>query len=94
MDKPRHLKFGINALIQLEQELGRPLSEMTDAFKMSDLRDMLYVGLKWEDKSLTKEQVGDAMDCVIANEGISALTEKLGEAMGGSLGNNALPSDK
>lgn len=95
-DKNRHLKFGMNALIQLEKELGKPITSMADEneFKLEDLRTMIYVGLKWEDKNLTMEQVGDIMDEAIEKNGMEYLSEKLGEALEGAFGNTAMPSEK
>ena len=95
MDKMRNMKFGMNALIQLEKELGKPLTSMgTDEFKLEDLRTMLYIGLKWEDKSLTPDAVGDLMDESIEKNGIQYLSAKLGEALQGAFGQTAMPSKK
>jgi len=93
-DKVRHLKYGMNALINLEQEMGRPLSEIGNEqnTKLEDLRTMFYVGLKHEDKDLTQEQVGDIMDYLISVHGMNYLSEKLAEAM--DFGNSAMPSEK
>lgn len=93
MDKQRHMKFGINGLIQLEKELGRPLTEMSEGLSMEDFRMFLYVGLRFEDKKLTPEKVGDLMDDVIEERGMEYLSEKLGEAMG-AMNATALPSEK
>jgi hypothetical protein len=92
-DKQRHLKFGMNGLIQLEKELGRPLTALsTEQFSLEDLRTMLYVGLKWEDKKLTQDAVGDIMDEAIENHGMEYLSAKLGEALTGAFGNTKTPS--
>lgn len=96
-DKARNLKFGINGLVSLEKELGRPLSQMQgeNGFALEDLRTIFYVGLKWEDKDLTHEGVGDILDEAIEKNGMEYITKKLGEAIQGSLGSgNALPSAK
>lgn len=94
-DKARNLKYGTNALIQLEKELGKPLTAMeTEAFKIEDLRTMIYVGLKWEDKELTYDAVGDIMDEAIEKHGMEYLSKKLGEAIKGAFGNTAMPSEK
>lgn len=95
MDKHRNLKYGMNAMIQLEKELGKSLMGLAeDEFKLSDLRTMLYIGLKWEDKELTYEQVGDLMDDAIEKHGMEYLSTKLGEALQGAFGNTAMPSAK
>lgn len=94
-DKSRNLKFGMNALIQLEKELGKPLTSMgTDEFKLEDLRTMLYIGLKWEDKKLSQDSVGDIMDEAIAKHGMEYLSTQLGEALQGAFGNTAMPFKK
>ena len=94
-DKVRNLKFGMNAMIQLEKELGKPLSSLgADEFKLGDLRTMLFVGLKWEDKDLSLETVGEIMDEAIDKHGIEYLSEKIGEAMQGAFGNTAMPTAK
>lgn len=94
MDKERHIKYGFNALIMLEQELGRPITSLGDGdFSMKDLRTMFYVGLKWEDKDLTFESVGDAMDAALDEHGIEYLSAKLSEALQGATGGSAaIPS--
>lgn len=94
-DKERHLKFGMNGLIQLEKELGKPLTALsTEQFSLADLRTMLYVGLKWEDKKLTQDAVGDIMDEAIELHGMDYLSKQLGEALTGAFGNTATPSQK
>jgi hypothetical protein len=94
MDKERHIKYGFNALIALEQELGRPITSLGDGeFSMKDLRSMFYVGLKWEDKDLTYDAVGDAMDSALEENGIDYLSAKLSEALQGATGGSAaIPS--
>ena len=94
-DKARNLKYGMNALIQLEKELGKPLTNMgAEEFKLEDLRTMLFIGLKWEDKELTKDAVGDIMDEAIEKHGMEYLSKKLAEALQGAFGNTAMPSVK
>ncbi len=95
MDKERHLRYGMNALIDLEAELGKPITEIEDGLSMKDMRAMFYIGLKWEDKSLKREDVGELMDDAIDNneEGMQYLAEKLGESIQKSLGSkgNSFP---
>lgn len=93
-DKMRNLKYGMNALIELEKALGKPITNMGDEFKLEDLRTMLYIGLKWEDKELTFEKVGDMMDETIEKHGMNYISEKLSEALQGTFGNTAIPFDK
>ena len=82
LDKVRHLKFNLNALITAESITGKKLSELSSeggSFDLSFLRALLYAGLKWEDKELTLEDVGDLIDM----DNLEFVTEKLGEAMQG-----------
>lgn len=96
MDKERHLKFGMRALVELEKELGRPITELEDGLSMEDLVILFYVGLKWEDKKLTKEKTADLMDEAIENneEGFNYLAEVIGKAFSSALGSKgtAFPS--
>lgn len=95
MDKERHIKFGINAMIELEQKLEKPLTSLGDGeVNMIDLRTMLFVGLKWEDKKLTEEAVGDIMDDSIEKHGMEYISEKLGEAITGTFGQVATPTEE
>jgi len=95
LDKVRYLQAGINSVIRIETELGRPITELSDNVKLSDLRTILYCLLVGMDKKLTQEKVGELMDIAIENEGIEYLSEKISEAMNASLGqNNPIPSKK
>ncbi|WP_422406971.1 MULTISPECIES: hypothetical protein [Gammaproteobacteria] len=85
-DKVRNLKYGINSLIELEELLGRPLSSMQDGSSLADLRKILFIGLKWEDKELTLVNTGEIMDTVIEESGMNYLSEQLGKAMQGAMG--------
>lgn len=96
MDKTRHLKYGMNTMIQVEKELGKPLSTLAnEQFKLADLRTLLYLGLKWEDNQLTPDSVGDLMDIAIEKHGMQYISEQLGQAIQGAFGQmgaNAIPS--
>ncbi|WMU08031.1 hypothetical protein vBCtySFA67_00013 [Clostridium phage vB_CtyS-FA67] len=82
LDKERHLKFNLNALILAEKETGIKMSDMAneakDGLSLEFLRAFLYAGLKWEDKKLTVEKVGDMIDF----DNLSEVSEVLSEAMG------------
>lgn len=95
LDKKRYLQAGINAIIRIETELGRPISELSDNVKLSDLRTMLYAMLVGMDKKLTPEKVGELMDIAIEEHGMDYLSEKITEAMTVSLSQNTpIPSKK
>ena len=68
LDKPRTLRYGINALVKVED-----LSHVG----IKDLLIIVYAGLCHEDKTLTLEKVGDLID---EYSNITEIAEKLGEA--------------
>jgi hypothetical protein len=90
LDKPRNLRFGINALIRVEELTGKPITKLDlENISMKDLRTIVYAGLCHEDKDLTPEKVGELMDDY---SDITKIAEKLGEAFniafnGGNLKN-------
>jgi hypothetical protein len=62
LDKQRKLKYTFNAFCELEDVLGRPISEIKDGFKLKDLRALLWAGLLHESPDLTLEDAGELMD--------------------------------
>lgn len=91
-EETRNLKFGMNALIELEQLLGKPLTAISEEMSMSDLRAMFFVALKHEDKELTLEGTGDILDDIISELGMQEMSNKIGEALKKAIGNTGLPS--
>ena len=78
LDKPRNLRYGINALIKVEELTGKPITKLDlNNISMKDLRTIVYAGLCHEDDSLTPEKVGELMDDY---SDITRIAEKLGEA--------------
>lgn len=95
LDKKRYLQAGINSIIRMETEIGRPITELSDNVRLSDLRTMLYCLLVAQDKKLTQEKVGELMDIAIEEHGMEYLSEKITEAMTAPLGQNTpIPSKK
>lgn len=79
LDKPRNLRYGLNALVTIEEQIGKPLTGLDfNNVSVKDLRAILYAGLFHEDKELTPEKVADLVDEFSSIETISG---KLGEAM-------------
>ena len=79
LDKPRTLRFGINALAKIEDLTGKPLTTLKlDRVGIKDLLIITYAGLAHEDKDLTVEKVGDLID---EYSSIEILSQKLGEAL-------------
>lgn len=80
LDKERHLNFNLNALIKIEELTGKKIQEVTnEGFTMSLIRTFVYAGLRFEDKTLTLEDVGDMID--MGN--MTYISEKIGEALEG-----------
>ena len=73
LDRTREIKFGVNRLIQIEEKLGKPISELNDSIK--DLRTSLLYGLG--DKELNEDKLGELMDAA----GIKYCAEKTVEAL-------------
>ena len=82
LDKPRKIKYTINALATLEDVLERPVTELGNNVGVKELRALLWAGLLHEDANLTLEQAGNLMDGI----DIITLAEKIGEALNAALG--------
>ncbi len=59
--KPRHLRYDINAIADVERETksGFMTIMSQERIGFDTIRIMLWAGLKWEDPSLTVSKVGD-----------------------------------
>ena len=63
LDRPRTLRYGMNALAKIEDITGKSLMSLDLAsVSIKDLLAIVYAGLYHEDKELTLEQVGDLID--------------------------------
>jgi len=94
-DKPRLLKFGARALVQLEEDAGKPITDLLDSITIKSIIKILFHGLKWEDKELKLDEVGDLMDSAIEEHGDFATVSKmLVETLVSSFGKKAIPSKK
>ena len=79
LDKPRTLRYGMNALIKIEELTGKNLTKLDlDNISVKDLRTIVYAGLFHEDKELTPEKCADLID---EHSDITTVAGKLGEAM-------------
>lgn len=78
LDKARNLRYGMNALVKVEELTGKPITKLDlDNLSMKDLRTILFAGLFYEDKNLTPETVGELID---EYSDIGSVATKLGEA--------------
>ena len=83
LDKIRHLHFGLNALIALEETCGFPLEKIEGARKSPRLlRDLLWSGLVGEDPALTREDVGELVGVSELANLWDAVTRALETALG------------
>ncbi|MBA4547683.1 hypothetical protein H1R82_07345 [Thermoactinomyces intermedius] len=62
LDKQRKLKYTFSAFCELEEALGRPLTEIKNNFRMKDLRALVWAGLLHENPDLTLEETGRLLD--------------------------------
>ena len=84
LDKPRTLRYGMNALAKIEAITGKSvLSLEMDKLGVRDLLAIAYGGLYHEDKSLTIEKVGNLID---EHSNIVEIAEKLGKALSRAFG--------
>ncbi len=78
LDKARNLRYGINALVKVEELTGRPITKLDlESLSMKDLRTIVFAGLYHEDKTLTAEKVGELID---EYSDVTSVAEKLGTA--------------
>lgn len=87
------LKYGVNAFIDFENLLGKPITALGENIGFKELRALLFVGLKWNDKNFTEEMAGEAFDDLLEHFGMEEASAKLVEAMTSALGQSALPSE-
>jgi len=48
----------VNAMCDVEDILGCPITELGDTMGMREMRVVLFCSLRWEDKKLTMTQTG------------------------------------
>ena len=88
LDRPRTLRYGMNALAKIEDLTGKSLLAFDlNNVGVKDLLVIIYCCLSHEDKNRTIEQVGDLID---EYSTISEIAEKLGEALTVAFGADAL----
>jgi hypothetical protein len=88
--KPRSLRYGFNALAEIVDTLGIPLSDLQAAMSgpkaLKAIRGILWAGLLHEDKSLTVEDVGDLLDGADLSVVAAAIAEAIAAAFGTASG--------
>lgn len=90
------LKFRFSTLVQLEESLGRPISELDEGASLKDLQLMLFHGLKHgENAKITKAKAFELIDDYIEEYGMSVLSTQLSEAIQKATGSvDAMPKDE
>lgn len=83
LDRPRRLRYSMNALVNVEEVLGKPVGQIVSEFNeglfgFKDIRAILWAGLLHEDPGLTPEQVGDMID---EAESFAYVAQRVGEAL-------------
>lgn len=78
MDKERHLRIDTNALIRIEDVLGKSITELTTSMGVKEMRAIVWAGLCWEAPELTLAEVGDLID---TTESFEYVANKVTEAM-------------
>lgn len=81
LDKKRNLRFSMNALCEIEDLIGKPMSQLNDEMSIKDLRSFLWCGLKHEDKDLTMEEVGEMIELTDLGYVAGILRKALEKAM-------------
>lgn len=82
LDTQRELRYGVNVFVKIENALGVALPTLdTNNMSFGQIRTILYIALKEQDKDLTPELVGNMIDKV----GIEYCTKKIGEAINSAL---------
>jgi len=83
LDKPRQLRLEANAIADAEEKLGMGFGKIMKAeLSIALVRVMLWAGLKWQDRALTLEKVGNLINNFLRNGGdIEYLGQKISEAI-------------
>ncbi|MTV50090.1 hypothetical protein GJ688_14025 [Heliobacillus mobilis] len=85
LDKPRKLRYDLNALAELEDKLGVSLQELDQlAMGVKQLRVFLWAGLVHEDPGLSEIDVGAFVDL----ENLGEVNQKITEAFQLATGKN------
>jgi hypothetical protein len=89
LDKNRNLRFGMVALMKIEEKLGRPFAQIDfeHELKYKDLATILWAGLAHEDAYLTPNKVAELIDDY---SDIQTAMSKMGEAMQEAFGKNVM----
>lgn len=76
LDKPRHLRFSLGTMEDLQNEFGS--NALGGDLSGKKLARIIWHGLKWEDPQLTPEAVAELVDM----EHLTLVTEAMAQATG------------
>ena len=80
----KHLRYNVNLLADLEQQMGQPLGTAlsAEAIGIRTIRSLLWAGLKGDEPTLSVVGAGDLMQTYLDNGGsLTDLTTKMLEAL-------------
>ena len=80
----KHLRYSVNVLADLEQQMGQPLGSAlaAEAIGIRTIRAMLWAGLKHDTPALSVTETGDLMQTYLDGGGsLPDLTTKMLEAL-------------
>lgn len=81
LDKPRHLRYDLNALVAIEERLGVGIDKLADLdLKTKTTLVMLWGGLLHESPDLAEKEVGALVDM----DNLPYIQEKIAEAVAGA----------
>lgn len=84
LDKPRRLRFDLNALCELEDAFKKPIQEILEdgVIGIKQIRTFIWAGLLHEDPELAIQDVGRMIDL----DNILYVQEKVTEALNSAFG--------
>ena len=81
LDKERHLRLTLNALVDFQSATGKDLRDpqvieaLSANMGFADMRALLWACLRWEDRELTLDRVGDLVDLTNLQEVTARMVE-------------------
>lgn len=75
-DSEYTLRYDLNALVELEDKMGVPLSEMGEMkITIRNVRSMLWAGILHENAEITEKEIGSHVDMENMEEVQSAISK-------------------
>jgi len=92
-DKTYTLRYNFNAVCDLEEEAGYGIQTLFDPKKvgLNIIRLLIWAGLKWQDRGITKQRAGEILNLYIEQGGdYSELVNKASELLLTSVTNDKM----